>query len=104
MRQSTPADFFENMDRLLAGRAIDYLVVTIWSRITALTLRSLRAAIRKCKIVGIKNISMIRQFYDFSLDDRCIEVREGDSLTAGRAHIAVLFCPYGALAGSDVGI
>lgn len=76
--------FFENMDRLLAGRAIDYLVVNHMEPDHCANIEELARRYPEMKIVGNqKTFQMIRQFYDFSLDDRCIEVREGDSLPLG---------------------
>ena len=83
--------FFENMDRLLAGRAIDYLVVNHMEPDHCANIEELARRYPEMKIVGNqKTFQMIRQFYDFSLDDRCIEVREGDSLRWARTHCSFI--------------
>lgn len=86
--------FFENMDRLLAGRAIDYLVVNHMEPDHCANIEELARRYPEMKIVGNqKTFQMIRQFYDFSLDDRCIEVREGDSLPLGAHTLQFYFAP-----------
>ena len=86
--------FFENMDRLLAGRAIDYLVVNHMEPDHCANIEELARRYPEMKIVGNqKTFQMIRQFYDFSLDDRCIEVREGDSLPLGAHTLKFYFAP-----------
>ncbi len=86
--------FFENIDHVLAGRAIDYLVVNHMEPDHCANIEELARRYPAMKIVGNKKtFQMIRQFYDFSLEERCIEVCEGDTLPLGAHTLQFFFTP-----------
>lgn len=86
--------FFENIDHVLAGRAIDYLVVNHMEPDHCANIEELACRYPAMKIVGNKKtFQMIRQFYDFSLEERCIEVCEGDTLPLGAHTLQFFFTP-----------
>lgn len=86
--------FFENIDHVLAGRAIDYLVVNHMEPDHCANIEELVRRYPAMKIVGNKKtFQMIRQFYDFSLEERCIEVCEGDTLPLGAHTLQFFFTP-----------
>ncbi len=86
--------FLENIDHVLAGRAIDYLVVNHMEPDHCANIEELARRYPVMKIVGNKKtFQMIRQFYDFSLEERCIEVCEGDTLPLGTHTLQFFFTP-----------
>lgn len=86
--------FFENIDHVLAGRAIDYLVVNHMEPDHCANIEELVRRYPAMKIVGNKKtFQMIRQFYDFSLEEHCIEVCEGDTLPLGAHTLQFFFTP-----------
>lgn len=86
--------FLENIDHVLAGRAIDYLVVNHMEPDHCANIEELARRYPAMKIVGNKKtFQMIRQFYDFSLEERCIEVCEGDTLPLGTHTLQFFFTP-----------
>ena len=83
--------FFENIEYLLNGRPLDYLVVNHMEPDHAATIRDLRLRHPETEIVATqKAIDMIGQFFDPSTALPCRAVKEGDSLSTGkigRAHV-----------------
>ena len=86
--------FLENITHLLNGRPIDYLVVNHMEPDHCANIEELARRYPEMKIVGnAKTFQMIRQFYDFDLEDRCLTVAEGDELSLGSHTLAFYFAP-----------
>ncbi len=86
--------FLENIEHLLGGRAIDYLVINHMEPDHCANIEELCRRYPGMKIVGnAKTFQMIRQFYDFSIDGRTLEVKEGDALELGARSLRFFFAP-----------
>lgn len=84
--------FFENLEHVLSGRTIDYLVVNHMEPDHCASIDELCRRFPDMKIVGNKKtFALIRQFYDFDIDLRMHEVKEGDALCLG-AHTLRFYC------------
>ena len=86
--------FFENIEYLLNGRKLDYLVVNHMEPDHAATIRDLRLRHPKTEIVATqKAIDMIGQFFDPSTALPCRAVKEGDSLSTGHHNFSFVTAP-----------
>ncbi|MEG1988047.1 MAG: FprA family A-type flavoprotein [Oscillibacter sp.] len=83
--QAAGERFFENLEYVLAGRALDYVVVNHMEPDHCATLGELLRRYPAVQVVGNpKTLTMIGQFYDMDLTNRTVTVKEGDSLNTGR--------------------
>lgn len=81
---SITRQFLENIDHVLGGRTLDYMVINHMEPDHCSTIEELVYRYPDVKIVATaKAIQMIRQFYDFDLEARTIAVKENDTLTLG---------------------
>ena len=84
--------FSENIEHVLSGRSIDYLVINHMEPDHCASIDELCRRFPDMKIVGNKKtFALIRQFYDFDIDLRMHEVKEGDTLCLG-AHTLRFYC------------
>lgn len=91
---SITRQFFENIGHVLDGRAIDYLVVNHMEPDHCANIEELCRRFPGMKIVGNnKTFQMIRQFYDFDIENRLLEVRERDELPLGLHRLRFYFAP-----------
>lgn len=82
--KSVSSVFLESLDYLLAGRPLDYIVVNHVEPDHAATLAEVCLRHPEAVVVGsAKTQSLIRQFFDISLQGRVLQVKEGDTLTTG---------------------
>ena len=76
--------FLENVLHTLNGRDLDYLVINHMEPDHCANIEALVLRFPKMKLVGnAKTFTFLRQFYDLTLDDRMITVKEGDTLSLG---------------------
>ena len=91
---SITRQFLENVEHVLGGRAIDFLVVNHMEPDHCANIEELCRRFPDMKIVGNpKTFQMIRQFYDFSIDGRTLEVKEGDVLDLGGHKLRFFLAP-----------
>ncbi len=91
---SISRQFFENIEHVLQGRAVDYLVVNHMEPDHCANIEELCRRFPRMKIVGnSKTFQMIRQFYNFDVEAKIHEVREGDELPLGRHTLRFYFAP-----------
>ena len=82
--KSVSGVFFESLAHVLAGRKLDYLVVNHMEPDHAATMEELILRYPEVKIVtNAKAVAMIKQFFTFDVDSRCVVVKEGDTLATG---------------------
>ena len=86
--------FFENVEAVLAGRKLDYLVVNHMepdhcALIEDLLLRHPEVTI----VTNAKAANMIRQFFDVDIDSRLQTVCEGATLCTGRHTLTFVMAP-----------
>lgn len=86
--------FFENLEYALEGRKLDYIIVNHMEPDHSATLQEL---VRKYPEVTVvcnkKTVLMIKQFFNFDIDDRVQIVVEGDTLNTGKHTFTFVFAP-----------
>lgn len=92
--KSVGTQFLENIDHVLQGRALDYLVVNHMEPDHCALMPEIVLRHPNVKIVGnAKTFAMIKQFFDFDVDDRAVVVKEGDTLNTGRHTFHFVMAP-----------
>ncbi|MGN0800473.1 MAG: flavin reductase [Christensenellales bacterium] len=92
--RSVSGVFFESLAHVLAGRKLDYLVVNHMEPDHAATMEELVLRYPEVKIVtNAKAVAMIKQFFTFDVDSRCVVVKEGDTLATGSHTLTFLMAP-----------
>ncbi len=86
--------FLANIEHVLSGRDIDYLVVNHMEPDHCANIEALCRRFPGMKIAGNKKtFQMVRQFYDFDFETRTHEVREMDTLALGAHRLRFYFTP-----------
>lgn len=86
--------FFENLEHLLAGRPLDYLVVHHMEPDHGANIGRLIEMYPDMKVVAsAKANQMIQQFFNVNLGDRAILVKDGDSLSLGKHTLHFVTAP-----------
>lgn len=86
--------FFENLEHVLRGRTVDYIVVNHMEPDHCANIEELCRRFPDMRIVGNKKtFQMIRQFYDFDIESRILEVHEQDELPLGSHRLRFCFAP-----------
>lgn len=76
--------FMENVEHVLAGRTLDYIVLNHMEPDHCASLTDLLVRYPHAKVIGnTKTFPIIRQFYDLDLEERTLLVAEGDTLVTG---------------------
>ena len=88
------AEWLSNLEEALAGREVDYLVVSHMEPDHASNIGILAEKYPNMKVVGnAKTFAMIPQFFDVDLSERSIAVKEGDTLSLGEHTLQFLMAP-----------
>ncbi|MCD8082048.1 MAG: FprA family A-type flavoprotein, partial [Clostridiales bacterium] len=88
------AQWYENLDQALAGRPVDYLIVSHMEPDHAANIGDFAKRHPETKVVGnAKTFSMIAQFFDMDLADRRVVVKEGDTLELGNHTLQFFMAP-----------
>lgn len=86
--------FFENLEILLAGRPLDYLIVHHMEPDHGANIGRLIEMYPDMKVVAsAKANQMIQQFFNVDLGDRAILVKDGDSLSLGKHTLNFVTAP-----------
>lgn len=92
--KSVGAQFFENLLYALDGRPLDYIIVNHMEPDHCTTLASVVRNYPDVKIVANAKIAaMIKQFFDFDVDSRFVEIKEGDTLCTGKHTFTFVMAP-----------
>ncbi len=87
-------EWFANLERELAGRQVDYLVVSHMEPDHAANVGAFMERYPQAKIVGnAKTFAMIRQFFGAGIDGRELEVKEGSVLELGAHSLTFAMAP-----------
>ena len=87
-------NFFDNITYVLGDRTLDYIVIHHMEPDHSATLDQLILRYPQVKIIcNAKIAQMIKQFFDFDLTDRVIEVKEGDKFETGHHTLNFVFAP-----------
>ena len=86
--------FLENLEHVLAGRPLDYVVVNHMEPDHCATLGEVLRRWPEARVVGnAKTLTMISQFFDLEVSGRGVTVKEGDTLETGRHTLTFLMAP-----------
>ena len=92
--QRATKEWLENLDAVLEGRTIDYLVVSHMEPYHAANAKTLIDKFPNMKIVGnAKTFAMMSQFFDVDLTGRSVVVKEGDTLNLGAHTLQFIMAP-----------
>ncbi|MEH2942960.1 FprA family A-type flavoprotein [Lachnospiraceae bacterium KK002] len=87
-------EWLENLEKALAGRTVDYLVVSHMEPDHAANVKILAEKYPDMKVVGnAKTFPMIQQFFEMDLSDRSLVVKEGDTLNLGTHELTFVMAP-----------
>lgn len=86
--------FFENVEHVLGGRALDYLVVNHMEPDHCAMIGELVRRYPEVKIVGnTKTFVMMKQFFGTDFSGQAVTVKEGDTLCAGKHTLRFVMAP-----------
>ena len=86
--------FMENIDYVLDGKEIDYLIVQHMEPDHGAGIQEMMRRFPNMKIVAnAKTIQMIGQFFDLPQEERVVLVKEGDTLTTGTHTFRFVMAP-----------
>ena len=86
--------WFENLDKALDGRSVDYLVVQHMEPDHSSNIQKLSEKYNDMKIVGnAKTFVIMSQFFDFDFSERTINVKEGDTISLGSHTLQFIMAP-----------
>lgn len=86
--------FFENLEYVLKGKDLDYLIVNHMEPDHCATMGELILRYPNVQIVGnAKTLNMIKQFFTFDIDSRFITVKEGDTIETGKHKLCFVMAP-----------
>lgn len=87
-------EWLKNLEEVLNGREVDYLVVSHMEPDHGASTQVLAEKYPHMKLVGnAKTFKMIPQFFDIDLTDRCVTVVEGDTLFLGSHTLHFVMAP-----------
>lgn len=88
------SQFFENLEHLLKGRKLDYVIINHMEPDHCATLKDLVEKYPDVKIVcNNKIVAMIKQFFEFDIDSKAVIVKEGDSFSTGEHSFTFIMAP-----------
>ena len=86
--------FFENLEHVLNGRTLDYLIVNHMEPDHCAIIADVVRRYPDMKLVcNAKTVPMLKQFFDFPVDDRTVIVKEMDTLCTGKHTFAFVMAP-----------
>lgn len=86
--------FFENLEYVLNGRTLDYLIVNHMEPDHCAVIGDVVRRYPDVKLVcNAKTVPMLKQFFDFPVDDRTVIVKEMDTLCTGKHTFAFVMAP-----------
>ena len=87
-------EWLANLETALAGRTVDYLVVSHMEPDHASNIKKLMDKYPNLKVVGnAKTFAMIPQLFDVDISDRTVAVKEGDTLCLGKHTLQFFMAP-----------
>ncbi|MBQ8045309.1 MAG: FprA family A-type flavoprotein [Bacteroidales bacterium] len=91
---SVSRQFLENVQYVLNGRALDYLIVNHMEPDHCSIIEDIVLRHPNLKIIGnAKTLQMINQFFDFDVDSRFVAIKEGDTFSTGTHTLQFVMAP-----------
>lgn len=85
---------FENLEAVLEGRTLDYVIVNHMEPDHASTMSEVVRRYPEVKIVcNAKTVAIIKQFFDFDIDSRAVIVKENDTFCTGKHTYTFVMAP-----------
>ena len=92
--RSVIGQYFQNLETVLDGRPVSYLVIDHVEPDHCATLADFMVRYPETRIVtNVKALNFIKQFFEIDMDDRVLLVKEGDELQTGRHTLAFTMTP-----------
>lgn len=86
--------FFENLEYVLNGRTLDYLIVNHMEPDHCAVIGDMVRRYPDVKLVcNAKTVPMLKQFFNFPVEDRTVIVKEMDTLCTGKHTFAFVMAP-----------
>lgn len=86
--------FFENIEEVLGGRKLDYMVIHHMEPDHADAIQEVVMRYPEVKLIcNEKIVDLIKQFFSFDIDSRAILVKEGDSFSTGKHNLVFVMAP-----------
>lgn len=86
--------WFANLEEALGGDTPDYLVISHLEPDHAGNIQKVAQKYPQMKLIGnAKTFSMLPQFFEMDLGDRCVTVKEGDSISLGTHTLTFVMAP-----------
>lgn len=91
---SVCSQFLENLEHVLDGRTLDYMIVNHMEPDHCASLAEVVIRYPEVKFVGnAKTFTMMKQFFDFDVDNRAVVIKEGDTISTGKHTLAFAMIP-----------
>ena len=91
---SVAGQFFENLEHVLDGRKLDYLIVNHMEPVHCAMIGDLVRRYPEVQVVGnTKTFGMIKQFFGTDFAERAVTVKEGDTLATGAHTLHFVMAP-----------
>lgn len=91
---SVTRQYLENIETVLNGEKLDYLVVQHMEPDHCGSIDFVLQQYPECKMVGnAKTFKFFEQFYNDKYQDRYVEVKDGDELNLGKRNLKFVFAP-----------
>ena len=92
--QAVNRQFLDNIKAVLNGRTLDYLVVNHMEPDHCAVIEELIIRYPDLKLIcNAKTVAMIKQFYDFDVDERAVIVKEKDTFSCGKHKLTFVMAP-----------
>ena len=85
--------FLENIQELLCGRPLDYMVINHMEPDHAACIEEIILRYPEVKIICTAKASMFMYQFGFHIDGKVIEVKEGDTMSFGKHNVVFVFAP-----------
>ena len=86
--------FFKNLENVLSGKNLDYLIVQHMEPDHAALISEVKRRYQKVQIVcTAKAKEMLKQFFDFDVENSVLVVKEGDTLNTGSHELQFIQAP-----------
>ncbi len=86
--------FLENVEAVLGGRTLDYIIVNHMEPDHCATLGEVVRRYPDIKVVcNAKTVPIINQFYEFGVDSRAIVIKEGETFSSGKHCFTFFMAP-----------
>lgn len=85
--------FFENLEYVLDGRPLDYMIINHMEPDHAASIKEVLLRYPKVKVISTERAFMLMHQFGFDVEDRREEVKEGDTRSFGRHELTFVAAP-----------